>query len=138
MITSSIQHIVAMPTDLDDEKISVFQGFSLEIYPEYAEILSTLAWFPHDLLECHLTDKQIIASKMAGSNLNIRMIRAELIDPHHAEITGYPTVIWSSSRSVALVEKRLSQFQFKPLHISLGMVSKTHLMPADSGRHATA
>lgn len=120
MSTSAIQHIVAMPTDVSESGQSLYQGFSLALYPDYLSILTQLISFPHDLLEPGLARERLVGSKMAGSNLNIRMIRADLIDADHAELRDFPTVVWSTSKSVDTAEEHLSLFKYRPLHLTLG------------------
>lgn len=120
MSTSTIQHIVAMPVDVQDRGESLFQGFSLALHPDYSKILTALISFPHDLLESSLAGEHFVNSKMSGSSLNIRMIRADLIDENHVDLRGIATVIWSTSESVSPAEDSLAKFQGRPLHLTLG------------------
>ena len=96
MSTSAIQHIVAMPEDAGDSHQTPFQGFSTALYPDYLVIISGLTHFPHDLLEIGLERAHLIGSRMAGADLNIRMLRVDLIDDAHCELEHIPTVIWST------------------------------------------
>ena len=138
MSTSTIQHIIAMPIDIADAGESAFQGFSLGLFPDYLTIMAALIVFPHDMLELGLADKRLVGSRMAGANLNIRMVRVDLIDADHVELQNFPTVIWSSPKSVGQVSARLPQFRFRPLHLTLGehedAVSITGLTTGDTYR----
>lgn len=120
MSTSAIQHIIAMPADVAASGATFFQGFSLALIPDYLDIMEMLVWFPHDMMEMGLVGRQFVTSKMAGSALCIRMLRADLLNENHAEIGGLPTVIWSTKKSVADVEVRIQAFKVQPLHITHG------------------
>ena len=119
MSTSAIQHIIAMPKDVAASSQTIFQGFSLALIPDYLAIMDTLVRFPHDMMEIGLAGSQLVASKMAGSTLCVRMIRADLLSEDYAEVRGLPTVIWSTDKSAADVEARLHSFEVRPLHITL-------------------
>lgn len=133
MSTSAIQHIVAMPANVGNSPETPFQGFSLELYPNYLEIISALVHFPHDMLEAGLARAQLVGSKMTGSDLNIRMIRVDLIDEGHCELEHIPTIIWSTTKTAAGVDAALVRFRFKPLHLTLeeheGAVTIASLTP---------
>ncbi|WP_457326366.1 hypothetical protein, partial [Roseateles sp. P5_E11] len=118
MSTSAIQHIIAMPTDVGNIGQTLFQGFSLALFPDYLAILETLVAFPHDMLETGLERSQLVASKMAGAALCVRMIRADLLNEDHADVRGLPTIVWSTDKTAAEVEARLGGFQVRPLHIT--------------------
>ncbi|WP_440111091.1 CHAT domain-containing protein [Acidovorax sp. BL-A-41-H1] len=119
MSTSAIQHIIAMPTDVAASGQTFFQGFALALIPDYLAIMDMLVRFPHDMVELGLAGDAFIASKIAGSALCIRMLRADLLTEGHAEVGGLPTVIWSTDKSAADVEARLHCFAVRPLHITL-------------------
>jgi hypothetical protein len=119
MSTSAIQHIIAMPTDVAESGQTFFQGFALTLIPDYLAIMDMLVRFPHDMVEIGLAGSQFVASRMAGSALCIRMIRADLLTKVHAEVRGLPTVIWSTDKSAADVGARLHDFEVRPLHITL-------------------
>ena len=140
--TSAIQHIIAMPTDVAASGQTIFQGFSLALFPDYLEILDRIVRFPQDMMETGLVDSEFIASKMEGSSLCIRMIRADLLTAAHAEVRGLPTVIWSTDKSAAEVEGRLQNFDVRPLHITLnkfpGAVSLADLSTESIYEHLLA
>lgn len=119
MSTSTIQHIIAMPTDVTASGQTFFQGFSLELIPDYLAILEMLVRFPHDMVEIGLAGNQYVASRTVGSALCIRMLRADLLTEKHAEVRGRPTVIWSTEKSAAEVEAKIHGFEVRPLHITL-------------------
>ena len=133
MSTSAIQHIIAMPTDVAASGQTIFQGFALALIPDYLGIMDMLVKFPHDMVEMGLAGSHLVASKMAGSALCIRMLRADLLNEDHADVRGLPTVIWSTEKSAADVEARLDGFEVRPLHITLnsfdGAVSVADLTP---------
>ncbi len=118
MSTSAIQHIIAMPADVAASGQTFFQGFALALIPDYLTIIDMLVRFPHDMVEIGLAGSQLVASRMAGSALCIRMIRADLLTEEHAEVRGQPTVVWSTDKSAADVEARLQGFEVRPLHIT--------------------
>lgn len=142
MITSAIQHIVAMPADVGDSHQTLFQGFSMALYPDYLAIISGLAHFPHDLLEIGLEGAHLVGSRMAGVDLNIRMLRVDLIDEAHCELEHIPSVIWSTDKTVATVEANLGKFKFKPLHLTLGeypdVIAMSSLTPETIHGHLLA
>ncbi len=142
MSTSAIQHIVAMPEDAGDSHQTPFQGFSTALYPDYLVIISGLTHFPHDLLEIGLEHAHLMGSRMAGADLNIRMLRVDLIDDAHCELEHIPTVIWSTGKTVAKVEASLGRFKFKPLHLTLGeypgVIAMSSLTPETIHAHLLA
>lgn len=142
MSTSAIQHILAMPTDVGNSPQTLFQGFSLELFPDYLAIILALVHFPHDMLEAGLAREQLVGSKMAGADLNIRMIRVDLIDKGHCELEHIPTIIWSTARTAAEVDAVLGGFRFEPLHLTLeehvGAVTITSLTPETIHKHLLA
>lgn len=120
MSTSAIQHIVAMPADIGQSPQTPFQAFSWELYPDYLTIISALVEFPHDMLEVGLEREPFVGSRMIGADLNIRMIRVDLIDEEHCELEHLPTIIWSTPRTAADADAALGRFRFQPLHLTLG------------------
>lgn len=120
MNTSTIRHIVVMPADITTSPPSFFQGFSTELYPDYLQIFTALINFPHDVLELFLESSDFVRSKMVGSSLDVYMVRADLIDDNHIDLDRPLNVIWSTSRSVELVESRIDCFEVRPLHITVG------------------
>ncbi|MCC9162827.1 hypothetical protein LNA76_05745 [Alcaligenes sp. MMA] len=120
MITSTIRHIIAMPPDIAEDPTPFFQGFSKALFQDYQDIFRVLIDFPHDIMDIFLTGSDLILSKMVGSNLDLHMIRVDLFDDMHID-HNYPlTVIWSSTKSVELVENQLNLFTVRPLHITVG------------------
>lgn len=119
MSTSTIQHIIAMPTDVAASGETFFQGFSLALIPDYLAMLEMLVRFPHDMLEIGLDGNQFVAARTAGSALCLHMLRADLLTEQHAEVKGFPTVIWSTDQSAADVEANIQSFEVQPLHITL-------------------
>lgn len=119
MSTSTIQHIIAMPTDVAASGETFFQGFSLALNPDYLAILEMLVRFPHDMVETGLDGNQFAVSRTVGSALCIRMLRADLLTENYAEVRGQPTVVWSTDKSAADVEASLQGFEVRPLHITL-------------------
>lgn len=107
-----------MPSDVGDSGQTIFQGFSLALFPDYIAIMEMLVRFPHDMLEVVLTKGQFVASKMVGSALCIRMLRVDLLNEEYAELSGLPTIIWSTDKSAAAVELLLDRFKVRPLHIT--------------------
>lgn len=142
MSTSAIQHIVVMPTSIVNSRQSLFQRFSLDLYPHYAEIVSALVHFPHDMLDAGLSGQALVASKMAGASLSIRMLRLDLIDEAHCELKYLPTVIWSTAPMADEVDATLARFSFRPLHLTLGeherAVSLSSLTPETTRAHLAA
>lgn len=128
-----------MPSDIAEGAESFFQGFSTALYPDYLQIFDALIGFPHDVMELFLTGSDFILSKMAGSSLDVYMIRADLIDGRRIDLDRPLNVIWSSARSVELVESRLDYFEVRPLHITVGnrpgVVSLPTLTSESANRH---
>ncbi|MFN7156660.1 MAG: CHAT domain-containing protein [Acidovorax sp.] len=108
-----------MPSDVEDTQ-TIFQGFSLVLLPDYLTIISAITRFPHDMLEACLVGHRLVGSKMAGSDLNVRMLRVDLLDSIHCELEHFPTVIWSTERTAAGVAENLRNFKIAPLHLTLG------------------
>lgn len=128
-----------MPADLAEDGSSFFQGFSTALYPDYLKIFEALIDFPHDVLELFLVGSDLVLSKMAGSSLDIYMVRADLVDDGHIDLDRPLNVIWSSARSVELVESLLDRFEVRPLHITVGsrggVVSISDLTRESVNRH---
>jgi hypothetical protein len=129
-----------MPADLAKEsRPSYFQGFAIALFPDYLQIFEALIEFPHDAMELFLTGSDFLQSKMAGSSLDVYMVRADLIDDKHIDLERSLNVIWSSAESVELVESRLNQFKVRPLHITVGdrsgVVPLSSLTSKSTNRH---
>lgn len=139
MNTTTIRHIVAMPADVAGDGETYFQGFSIALFPDYVQIFDALIDFPHDVMELFLTSSNFMLSKMAGSSLDIYMVRADLLDDSHVDMDRPLNVIWSSAKSVELVESRLDRFEVRPLHITVGdrpgVVSITSLTNESANRY---
>lgn len=118
MSTSTIQHIVAMPAHLSGQQ-TTFQGFSIELIPDYLSIISAITHFPHDVMEAKLEGYQLTCSKTAGSSLVVRMLRVDLIDEDHCDLEEMLTVIWSTNDTAEKVAQNLKKFKILPLHICL-------------------
>lgn len=128
-----------MPADVAEGSESFFQGFSIALYPDYLQIFKAMIGFPHDVLELFLESSDFVLSKMAGSCLDVYMIRADLVDDERIDLDRPLNVIWSSARSVELVESRLDRFEVRPLHITVGyrqgVVSLSDLTSESANRH---
>lgn len=123
MTSSTIQHIIAMPTDIATSGKTFFQGFSSALIPNYLSIMDMLIRFPHDMVEMGLAGSMFVASKMMGSALRIRMVKADLLTALHVRDKMLPTVIWSTDQSAADVEAQLHNFVVRPLHITVNRFS---------------
>jgi hypothetical protein len=118
MISTTIHHIVVMPSDLKEENFTFFQGFSREIAMDYGRILSCLSWVPHDILESRLDLKSLVASKMMGSSLDINHVNENLLDDMHVNFSSYFTFIWSTEKTIDKAIEVCNNFAIKPVHIS--------------------
>lgn len=123
MSSSTLQHIIAMPTDIATSGKTFFQGFSSALIPNYLLIMDMLVRFPHDMLDTGLAGSKFVTSKMAGSSLCIHMVKADLLPAFHVDVGSLPTVIWSTDESAAEVEAQLQGFVVRPLHITLNSFS---------------
>tara|TARA_R110001599_G_scaffold97764_1_gene251910 strand:- start:379 stop:2595 length:2217 start_codon:yes stop_codon:yes gene_type:complete len=118
MSTTTIHHVVVMPSNLKDSNFSFFQGFSKEIAMDYSKILSCLAWVPHDIWESRLSFKSLIAAKMIGSSLDIVHVNEDLLDDDHVDFSSCFTFLWSTESTLDKAIKACEKFAFKPVHIS--------------------
>ena len=75
MTTTTVLHVLVMPANISEENYSFFQGFSRQLFGEYAGIFSALSDFPHDILEIYLEGNDYVTSKMIGSSLDVFQIR---------------------------------------------------------------
>jgi hypothetical protein len=116
--TTSIQHIIVMPSNLKEENYSFFQGFSKEIAMDYGRILSCLSWVPHDILESRLGFKSLVASKMIASSLDIKHVDEDLLDDEHIDFNSCFTFIWSTEETITKAIEACGKFAIKPIHIS--------------------
>lgn len=118
MTTTTIHHIIVMPSGLKEINYTFFQGFSREVAMDYGRILSCLSWVPHDILETRLNFKSLVASKMMGSSLDINHVNENLLDDKHVDFSSYFTFIWSTEETIDKAIEACDKFAFKPVHIS--------------------
>lgn len=118
MNTTTISHIVVMPKEVSTGTTSFFQGFSTQLFEDYAGIYSALSFFPHDLMEVFLVGDDLIASKISGSSLDIYQIREDLLDHTHMDFGRFFTVIWSVEETYNQTEKAILQFKYPTIHIT--------------------
>lgn len=118
MSTTTIHHIIVMPSNLKEINFTFFQGFSKEIAMDYVKILSCLSWVPHDILESRLGFQSLVASKMTGSSLDVNHVNEDLLDDSHVNFRSYFTFIWSTEGTLEKAIKACNKFSFKPIHIS--------------------
>lgn len=118
MTTTTIHHIIVMPSDLKKANFTFFQGFSREVARDYFRILSCLSWVPHDILEPRLGFKSLVASKMIGSSLDINHVNENLLDEDHVDFSSYFTFVWSTEATVEKASEACKKFKINPVHIS--------------------
>lgn len=116
--TTTIRHIVVVPSNISEENCSFFQGFSRQVLEEYGSIFSALAIFPHDIAEIFMTRKEYAISKMAGSSLDIYLIKENLLDDKHIDFDREFNVIWSTKSTIKTAKKVLHKFDYEPVHVS--------------------
>ncbi len=118
METSAIKHIVVIPSEVSETNCSFFQGFSYQVLYDYNSIFSALSFAPHDLFELFINNMDYAASKMAGSILDINLIKEDLIDDEHIDFNGEFNILWSTRLTLNSTNKILHKFNFEPIHIS--------------------
>lgn len=128
-----IRHIVAMPPDIGDDKSSYFQGFSISLFPDYLAIFNALVFFPQDAFDPFLQGADFIFSKMAGSGLDVYLLRADLLSSEPLDFDRSLNIVWSTTATVDFVSPFLDRFDVRPVHITSGecdgAVSLTELTP---------
>lgn len=125
MNTTTMLHIVVMPIDISEHDTSFFQGFSNQLFDEYAKIFAMLPRFPHDVLEIFLDKDEFIASKRMGSALDVYQVRVDLMDDDHLDFSRDFVTIWSTESTFEAANSILKKFRFSPIHICTSNNDKT-------------
>lgn len=123
--TTTIHHIIALPSSTSLSNVTLFQGFSRELVDNYYWTLRLLAVLPHDALELFINKQQFAASKMIGSSLDVFMIKAELLNASGIDFNRVFTIIYSTSETDDQVSEFIGQFKYKPIVISASQAYDT-------------
>ena len=114
MSTTTINHIIVMPSNLSETNLTFFQGFSKEVALDYGRILSCLSWVPHDVMESRFGVDSCVASRMVGASLGISHVNEDLLDDDHVDFDSCFTFIWSTSDTLDKALKAQGKFTYKP------------------------
>lgn len=118
MTTSGITHYIIVPENAKTYRTTYFQGYSTFWHPLFSEILRALIFFPHDISDIYLRGENYVRARAWGAALNIKTLRADLIEKHLPLENNRLLVFWSSDDTAVQVEKAISQLPVKPIHIS--------------------
>ncbi|UVL56242.1 CHAT domain-containing protein [Pseudomonas sp. B21-035] len=122
MATSMITHMVVVPDDTRERRTTFFQGFSDFWFPEYAQILHALTFFPHDLIDPLLPSEQYVLARLLGGGSNIQFLRADLLSGYLRISTESNLVLWSSELTARQVSEAMEGVADKPVHISIAKI----------------
>ncbi len=115
MFTTTIRHIVIVPNDISDENCTFFQRYSDEIINNYLWIFNALSDTPHDALEPFLNSLNYATSKLAGSSLDVQMIRSDLLQKVYEGSDWVFNIIWSTPETFSQAKQSEAFFKYKPL-----------------------
>lgn len=118
MFTTTIRHIVIVPDDILDEECTFFQMYSNEMTSNYQWIFDYLSVVPHDALEPFLNSQNYTKSKMAGSSLDVQMIRSDLLKEAYDGSNWIFNILWSTPKTFNQAKASEGYFKHKPLHIT--------------------
>lgn len=118
MNTARICHIVIVPACITGERVTLFQGFSDRLVNDYNWIFDALSYFPNNIIEIFQDTDKNIALKIVNSELDIDVIREDLIIKHSRYNNNYFNVLWTTESTHELAEKISKDFLYKPIHIS--------------------
>ncbi|QTM65154.2 hypothetical protein D0436_23650 [Shewanella decolorationis] len=118
MLTTTLRHIIVVPDNVSDENCTFFQRYSNEIASDYQWVFDALSIVPHDILEPFIDSSTYVKSKMAGSSLDVFMIRADLLQNSHIDFDREFNILWSSQETFLKTQESESLFKHKPIHIT--------------------
>ena len=118
MLTTTLRRIVVVPDNVSDENCTFFQRYSNEIASDYQWVFNALSIVPHDILEPFIDSSAYVKSKMAGSSLDVYMIRSNLLQNSHIDFDREFNVLWSSQETFLKTQASESLFRHKPIHIT--------------------
>lgn len=118
METTTIRHIVVLPSEISEENCSLFQGFTRQLLEEYQSIFSALSTIPHDILELFISGNDYAMSKMAVSALDIYIVKEDLLDEAHIDFDRCFNVLWSTKLTLNSTKQAALKFDYEPIHIS--------------------
>lgn len=118
MLTTTLRHIVVVPDNVSDENCTFFQRYSNEIASDYQWVFDALSFVPHDILEPFIDSSTYVKSKMAGSSLDVFMIKADLLQNSHIDFNREFNILWSSQETFLKTQVSESLFKHKPIHIT--------------------
>ncbi|EGR2435238.1 CHAT domain-containing protein [Vibrio cholerae] len=118
MFTTTIRHIVVVPNDVSEENCTFFQRYSDEIVNSYQWVFDVLSDVPHDALEPFLNSPNYVKSKLAGSSLDVQMIRSDLLKAVYDESDWVFNIIWSTPETFSQAKESEVLFKYKPLHVT--------------------
>ncbi|ABM04808.1 hypothetical protein Ping_3111 [Psychromonas ingrahamii 37] len=118
MLTTTLRHIIVVPENISDENCTFFQRYSHEIATSYQWVFDALSTVPHDVLEPFLDSVSYAKSKVAGSSLDVYMIKSDLLRESHIDFDREFNILWSSEETFLQVKASEELFKYKPLHIT--------------------
>lgn len=118
MFTTTIRHIVIVPDDISDENCTFFQRYSDELINSYQWVFDILSTVPHDALEPFLNSYNYASSKLAGSSLDVQVIRSDLLKKAYNGSEWTFNILWSTPKTFSQAKASEMYFKIKPLHIT--------------------
>mgnify|MGYP000454036122 CR=1 FL=1 len=117
-LSTAIQHIIVIPKETEYKTPTTFQGFSSDLVIVYHWIFSGLTFFPHDILECSLKGLDLVKFKNIIGNLDVFLIREDLLNSKYLNFDGFFNILWSTQLTWKSTESVVSKFTHRPIHIS--------------------
>lgn len=122
MGTSIITHMVVVPEDTLSRRTTFFQGFSDFWFPEYAQILRALTFFPLDLIDPLLSAEQYIIARALGGGSKIQFLRADLLAQYLKMSSDKNLILWSGELTAIQVSEVIKEAKYELLHISVARI----------------
>ena len=118
MLTTTLRHIIVVPDSVSDDNCTFFQRYSDEVATNYQWVFDALSIVPHDVLEPFLDSLSYVKSKVAGSSLDVYMIKSDLLQASHIDFDREFNILWSTSETFFQTQKAELLFKHKPIHIT--------------------
>jgi hypothetical protein len=118
MLTTTLRHIIVVPDSISDDNCTFFQRYSDEVATNYQWVFDELSIVPHDVLEPFLDSLSYVKSKVAGSSLDVYMIKSDLLQASHIDFDREFNILWSTPETFFQTQEAELLFKHKPIHIT--------------------
>jgi hypothetical protein len=118
-MTTTILHIIVLPTTVSESKTTPYQGYSREWVDEFYPILAALSMAPYDVCDPFLDKRQTLLTRALGTSMYVYMIREDLLDGVHLPLDHEFVFLWSSASTFKRANNVREKFKYDPCHFSI-------------------